>query len=303
MLRFTHAGNLSVAGILAVILVVAAFPVRPAAADGGATFSSDTRIARVGVPFPLAAEGLTDCATQDVEVGLVDQALGVGQFGFAHVDDAGRTVAFLAIDREMVGARAAVRGDCVDGGTLLSDMPIPVIAPVHPVTTPTPTPLPGSETATFVWGEGPAEYGTVILGDQVTLSVSGLERCSGQEIELGFFAGLWGRDIYARTRVSETGQAAVTLTPTEITGDQRAGAIGNCLQHGFVIYWGRQFYVQQPLPDDEPGYTPTPVTPQPPVVGWGLARHGDQTAWPWVLFAGLAGFGAAAAAITAWLRR
>lgn len=247
-------------------------------------------------------EGLAECAGEDVELGFFEGEPGPDAYGFAWVDADGNAAAFPIPTEEAIGLRAGARGDCVPGGLLLSDVKLHVVDPVDPLYEPTPTPLPGSERASFVWGEGVDAHRSVLVGESVNLSVEGLSACAGEEVQVGFYAGLFGADLFARVFIDAAGRATVALTPTETTGDQRAGAVGDCLAYGFLVSdWA--FFANEPPRDGEDfGYTPTPVTPQPPVVGSGVSADDRGTAWAWALIAGFAAV-ALGGAILAWLRR
>jgi hypothetical protein len=224
-----------------------------------ARFTTDVRIARVGVSLEVGFGGLTACSGHPVELGLYSATGSPMAVGFALVDDEGRGAASVIPSEESLDAFPGVRGDCIDDAVLLAEAPIPVIDPPSPAAgEPSATPFPGNERVSFQW------EGRAFVGESVVLAVNGLgEQCAGKVVQLGFFAGLFGPELSESTSVDGTGHAIVELTPTEPTGDQRAGVLGECLVNGFAISH-RSFGADQPLPGDEIGHTPTPATPQPP---------------------------------------
>jgi hypothetical protein len=249
--------------------------------DVSATFATSVRIGRVGVTMEVAVGGLTGCAGQPAQLGIYSATGSPAMVAGVRVDGDGGARAAVIPSEAALDFYPGVSADCLGTIPILAEVPIPVIDPPQPAAgDPAATPFPGNEGVSFQW------EGRTTVGEPVVLSVDGLrEQCNGQVVQLGFFAGLFGPELSRPTVVDDSGHAMVEVTANEPTGDQRAGVVGDCVAQGFAVSY-RSFGADQPLPDDEIGHSPTPVTPQAPVVGSGTQQHAPLLPGSWLVWAG-----------------
>lgn len=243
------ARSLIFAAVLALALLPRSTRLADAQQPGLLRFASDTRIARVGNPVLLRASGLDACAGELVEMGFFGPGFTGELWSLSRVDADGAAVAQLWPSQPST-LRAGIRADCLDGGPVEGDVILHVVDPgsAIPISEP-----PRQRGLDFLWGEDPYRYPTILARHLVTLELTGIPQCAGREVEVGFFAGLWGEDTYATALISEDGSASVELRPMVSAGDQRAGVIGSCLGGGFTLS-GRAAYVFEWPADGGPAF-------------------------------------------------
>jgi hypothetical protein len=236
-----------------------------AEAQEAVTFEASATIVRVGFNVELPVSGLAGCAGELVELGWFDGDRAAAASAQAPVDATGAAHVVLMLPKAGTFT-AGLRGACLGPEPVHSDV---VVFAVDPRITPTPDPA-GAE---FFWGEGEDRFAAVSVGTPVTLSVSGLQRCAGEAITLGFFAGPGTPDLFSTATVGPDGRTSVTLVPLEPGVDQRAAAIGSCLEGGFVL--GARPFVSTARPScDGPGCeTPDGGTPAAPDLGTGAPHR------------------------------